>query len=85
MREVFSGILQLLKPGAFAYVVIGNNHTVAGGERVEIATANLLVDVAEMIGLEMAEQVSMEMLVSRDIFKKNAVASEVILPFFRPS
>ena len=84
MREVFQEILQLLKPGAFAYIVIGNNHTIAGGERVEIETAKLLVDIGEMVGLEIVEQIEMEMLASRDIFKKNAVTSEVIL-FFRRS
>ncbi len=84
MREVFQEILQLLKPGAFAYVVIGNNHTIAAGERIEIETAKLLVDIGEMVGLEIVEQIEMEMLASRNIFKKNAVASEVIL-FFRRS
>ncbi len=85
MREVMSGIFQLLKPGASAYVVIGNNHTIAGGERVEIETANLLVDIAEAVGLESGEHIAMEMLVSRYIFKDNAVASEVILSFRRPT
>ncbi len=85
MREVLNGIFQVLKPGASAYVVIGNNHTIAGGERVEIETANFLVDIAEAVGLESGEHIAMEMLVSRDIFKKNAVASEVILSFRRPN
>lgn len=84
MRDVFRGVAQILKPGARAYVVVGNNHTVAGGERVEIGTANLLIDVAQAAGLCPEDHVPMEMLVSRDIFKKNAVASEVILAFRRP-
>ncbi|NET43978.1 DNA methyltransferase [Okeania sp. SIO2B3] len=83
MREVFQEILQLLKPGAFAYIVIGNNHTIAGGERVKIETAKLLVDIGEMVGLEIVEQIEMEMLASRNIFKKNAIASELILSFKR--
>jgi len=79
MREVFVGMAQLLKPGALAFVVIGNNHTTAGGERVEIETAKLLADVAKTVGFELEEIIDMEMLVSRDVFKKNSVASEVIL------
>ncbi|HYG78800.1 MAG TPA: hypothetical protein VD861_00350 [Pyrinomonadaceae bacterium] len=85
MRDVLRGIAYILKPGAPAYVVIGNNHTIAGGERVEIETAGLLADVAQDVGLVAGEHIPMEMLVSRDIFKKNAVASEVILSFRRPT
>lgn len=85
MRDVFRGIAYVLKPGAPAYVVVGNNHTIAGGERVEIETANLLIDIAQAAGLNAEDHVPMEMLVSRDIFKRNAVASEVILYFRRPA
>lgn len=85
MRDVLIGMAYILKPGAPAYVVVGNNHTIAGGERVDIETAKLLVDIALTVGLVAEEHISMEMLVSRDIFKKNAVASEVILSLRRPS
>lgn len=64
--------------------MIGNNHTIAGGEKVDIKTADILVDLAESIGFVSNEHVPMEMLVSRDIFKKNSVGSEVILSFSRP-
>jgi site-specific DNA-methyltransferase (cytosine-N4-specific) len=79
MRQVLTGIAQLLKPGAYAYVVVGNNHTKAAGDRVEIETANILGEIAVMVGLEKCEQISMEMLASREIYKENAVTSEVIL------
>lgn len=84
MRDALEGISQLLRPGAPAYVVVGNNHTIAGGEKVEIETASLIWDVAATVGLEPTGYIPMEMLVSRDIFRKNAVASEVILAFRRP-
>jgi site-specific DNA-methyltransferase (cytosine-N4-specific) len=84
MKEVFSGIAYVLKPGAWAYVVIGDNHTVAGGERVDIATAQILAEIAETAGLRAGDHVSMDMLVSREIFKKNAVTSETILCLQRP-
>ena len=79
MRDVFVGINSMLKPGCPAYVVIGSNHTVAGGIHVDIDTASILIDLAESIGLKFEERISMEMLVSRDIHKKNACASEEIL------
>lgn len=84
MKDVLAGIAQMLKPKAPAFVVVGDNHTLAGDEKVAITTSALLVDIAQMVGLEACEHVPMEMLVSRDIFKKNAVASEVILHFRRP-
>lgn len=81
MRDALDGIHALLKPNAIAFVVVGNNHTIAGGERVEIYTASLLRDIAQTIGFEAAEPLPMEMLASRDIFKKNASTSEEILAF----
>ncbi len=84
MQKVFEGMISVLRPGSPAYVVIGNNHTIAGGERVEIETAGLLVDIASAVGMKSEKRIPMEMLVSRDIFKKNAVASEEILCFRTP-
>jgi site-specific DNA-methyltransferase (cytosine-N4-specific) len=84
MQQVFEGMTTVLRPGSPAYVVIGNNHTIAGGERVEIETAGLLVDIASAVGMEFETRIPMEMLVSRDIFKNNAVASEEILCFRSP-
>lgn len=85
MRDVLRGVAYVLKPGAPAYVVVGNNHTLAGGERVEIETANILADLAQAVGLDVEDSLPMEMLVSRDIFRKNAMASEVILSLRRPA
>ena len=84
MQQVFESMRAVLRPGSPAYVVIGNNHTIAGGERVEIETATLLVDIAMAVGMKCEGRIPMEMLVSRDIFKKNAVASEEILCFRTP-
>jgi hypothetical protein len=79
MKAVFDGTAQVLKKRGNAFVVIGNNHTLAGGRRVSINTVKLLGDVAEAVGFESIERIDMEMLVSRDIFKKNAIGSESIL------
>jgi site-specific DNA-methyltransferase (cytosine-N4-specific) len=82
IRQVFEAFVKLLKPGAPAYVVVGNNHTIAGGQRVEIETDKLLAQLGESVGLRLEEMISMEMLMSRDVFKKNASSAETIL-FFR--
>lgn len=84
MRDVLCGIHEVLKPSGDAFVVVGNNHTIAGGERVEIETARLLAVTAKQLGFEVRPALSMDMLVSRDIFKKNAVATEEILFLRKP-
>jgi site-specific DNA-methyltransferase (cytosine-N4-specific) len=81
MREVLSQFVDLLKPGGYAYVVIGNNHTIAGGQRVDIPTDVLLGQLGESVGLCLERAIPMDMLVSRDIFKKNAGSAETILCF----
>lgn len=83
MKEVITGIYEILKPRSFAFVVVGNNHTIAGNERVEIRTAALLQDIARDVGFNVTDSLPMEMLVSRDIFRKNATASEEILAFYK--
>lgn len=81
MRQVLETFTRLLRPGAPAYVVVGNNHTIAGNERVEIETDQFLGELGEAVGLRLVEQIPMEMLVSRDIFRKNAGSAETILCF----
>lgn len=85
MKEVLEGIHRALKPKSHAFVVVGNNHTIAGGQHVDIHTASLLQDIARGIGFHVSESLAMEMLISRDIFKKNATASEEILALYKTS
>jgi DNA modification methylase len=84
MKDVLSETYSILKPGGFAYMIVGDNHTIAGGTRMDIRTAALLEEIAAATGFEVAEALPMDMLVSRDIFKKNTVASEAILALRRP-
>lgn len=79
MRRVLLEAKRLFKRGGHAFFVVGDNHTIAGGVRVEIHTTEFLTEIAASVGFEVREQISMEMLVPRDIFRKNAVKSEKIL------
>lgn len=79
MRKTIQQIRDLLKPGCHAFLVVGNNRTIAGGEMIEIRTADHLVLIAEDAGLRLVDRLSMEMLVPRGIFRKNAVSSEQII------
>lgn len=84
MRDVLTSALTLLKPNSMAFVVVGNNHTVAGGTRVEIMTASLLAEIAQTVGFEVEPSIPMDMLASRDIFRRNAMATEEILVLRKP-
>ncbi len=84
MRSVLDAGFHALKPGGMAFFVVGNNHTIAGGEKVEIPTDHLLGQLAEKSGFRWTESLSMEMLVSRDIFSKNTGSAETILFFQKP-
>ena len=81
MTKVLKSSKFLLKPGSKAYFVVGSNHTIAGGQRIDIETANLLAEIGESVGLKVQEIMPMEMLMSRDIFRKNASANEHIICF----
>ena len=83
MKEIFKTYTRLLRPGAPAYVVVGNNHTVAGGQRIELATDRYLAELGQSVGLIVDEQIPMEMLVSRDIFRNNTGSAETIICFRR--
>jgi site-specific DNA-methyltransferase (cytosine-N4-specific) len=79
MRAVFKEMMVLMRQGTPAYIVVGNNHTIAGGQRIEINTADLLGQIGESIGFRRKDAMPMDMLVSRSIFRKNAVGSESIM------
>jgi site-specific DNA-methyltransferase (cytosine-N4-specific) len=79
MNQVLREIKRLLKVQGSAYVVVGSNHTIAGGEKVEIDTPRLTAAVARNVGFELTSTIPMEMLISRDIFRNNTGSAEVIL------
>lgn len=84
MREALQQMFKLLRPGGAAFMVIGNNRTTAGGELVEINTADHLTAIAEGAGFTREGDVPMEMLSSRDIYRKNAMPSERIVMLRKP-
>src|ERR1041384_1745906 len=79
MREVLVGLRMVVREGAHVFIVVGNNHTVAGGKHIVIPTAEFLSSIAESIGFTLLRGTDMDMLVSRDLFRKNAIGSEKIV------
>ena len=85
IRAVLAGIASVVRSEAPVDVVVGRNHTVAGGEKVDINTADLLADIAGAIGFTRQGELPMEMLRSRDIFRQNASESETLLMLRAPA
>ena len=81
MRQAMQELFSLLRTGGSMFLVVGSNRTTAGGRSLEINTPDHLAEIAGGIGFRKAEDTPMEMLVSRNIFKKNAITSENILRF----
>jgi hypothetical protein len=79
MRQVISSGSDALRAGGKFFMVVGNNSTTAGNKKIEIMTAKYLAKIGEMIGLDHDSSVNMDMLSSRDIFRKNAMRSEEII------
>ena len=84
MRAVLQQMLRLLRPDGQAFLVVGNNRTLAGGVPVEIRTADHLTAIAASLGFQTPGNLSMEMLLSRDVFRKNAMQSEQIVALRKP-
>lgn len=83
MRKVLIGIRDALRPGGRAFVVVGSNYTIAGGERVDINTDKLLAEIGESAGLIVEGLMAMQMLNSRDIFRNNSGSVETLIEFRR--
>ena len=84
MRAVIGQMRSLLRPSGLAFLVVGNNRTTAGGKLIEIRTADHLRCIAENLGFQTVGDLPMDMLASRDIFRKNAVPSERIVTLRTP-
>lgn len=83
MRSVLTEIQRALKPGGYAFLVVGNNRTRTPAGEIEIRTSELLLAVAQGLGFVDCQRVEMEMLYSRDIFRENRTPSEHILSMRR--
>jgi site-specific DNA-methyltransferase (cytosine-N4-specific) len=81
MLDAMRSARELMKPGAFGHYVVGNNSTKVDGEKIEIPTDGLLVGLGAAAGWTPVEQIPMELIASRDIFRENRGSSETILSF----
>jgi len=84
MKLVFRQVWRVLKPGKLFAVIIGSNHTYAGGERVEISTDQLLIDIGESLGFQIVQRMAMTDQPAYMIHSKNMVQSETIFILRKP-
>jgi len=81
MLDAMRSARELMKPGAFGHYIVGNNSTEVDGEKIEIPTDHFLVGLGAAAGWTPVEQIPMELIASRDIFRENRGTSETILGF----
>lgn len=84
MRENLESALRILKPGSFAFYVVGSNSTKLGGNKLVIETDNLLYELAKLVGFEQVDFLNMDLLASRDMFRENRGSSESLLTLRKP-
>ena len=82
MTDAFRSAHQMMQPGAYAFYIVGNNSTtINGNQRIEIPTNKFLWQIGKRVGWTGVQRVEMELLPSRDVFRKNSGSQETILVF----
>ena len=81
MLDAMRSARELMKPETPSYYIVGNNRTEVDGEKIEIPTDRFLVELGAAAGWTPVEQIPMERIASRDIFRENRGSSETILCF----
>lgn len=83
MRETFRSVATLLKPGASFFLIVGHNHTVLSGSRVDLDTPSLLSGLAPDSGLQVAERKPLDTYQRFGLHQKNAIVTEELLRLVR--
>jgi len=78
MQATLREVHRVLKPGHMAHFVVGNNFTIAGGQRKEIPTAQFINLIAESAGLCVSDVTPMSTPMAYNIYSKNAIKEEFV-------
>lgn len=81
MKNMFETVQQKLKPNSHYALIVGHNHTTIGGVRTDINTPELLVKIAEAVGLELSENTPLEVYHRYGLNSQNAVNKESLIVF----
>lgn len=84
MAGAMSTWLEVLAPGESAVMIVGHNHTTAGGQRIDIPTPELLGEIAESRGFELRETIGLQTWPRYGLHSANAVPGEDAIVIARP-
>jgi hypothetical protein len=79
MKIVVENAARVLRPGGLCAIVVGDSHTVAGGKKVRIRTADYLSAVANDAGLSTSERIAMGGQAAYLPHQRNGIPKEEIL------
>lgn len=84
MRSSFETVIKEVKPGRHYMLVVGHNHTVLGGTRLDIDTPAHLVSLAQSVGWQLEELIPLQTYQRWGYHASNAVAAETLIILRRP-
>jgi DNA modification methylase len=84
MKANLAQVSRTMKPGAKAFYVVGDSRTNAGGTWVTIRTCESLVGIAESVGLEHVDSMSIDVTTERFQHMKNAITENQVLVLQKP-
>lgn len=79
MDQSINQLSKVLKKNKYAFIVVGNNHTTAGNENVDIPTDDFITCIAEINNFTLVEKNNMTVQKSYSIHSKNSINTESIL------
>jgi hypothetical protein len=79
MRDSLLAVHSLLRTGAPFFLIVGHNHSVLGGQRVDIDTPALLADLAREVGFEVEGCEGLQTYQRYGLHQKNAIDREELL------
>lgn len=84
LSQVFANCHRALVPGGEAFVIIGDNTTTVGGEKWHIPTSDFAVSCAKAVGMELIEEIPIEVTTEDLKHIRHAIKENTILRFRRP-
>jgi SAM-dependent methyltransferase len=84
MRSSFVTVFEDVKPGGLYMLVVGHNHTVLGGNRLDIDTPSHLASLAQSVGWQVEELIPLQTYQRWGYHAGNAVAAETLIILRRP-
>jgi hypothetical protein len=83
MSKVMENLDPLLRPGSSAFFVIGDNRTTAGGKEIKITSGEVLQEIGESIGWEVADVIPITVTTENRLHAKNSITTNEIIRFHK--